>query len=347
VEGEGDAEFIMDGFTPATAREHDDSAGVDRFTAIAFVGVTGGGVRGVRFVGQADGTPLQIPPDSTPFVFASRAKAVGITNSTDVAVRDVAGRGIVGNVVNARGDAAPYATRRISVTGCYAEGCSENGFNYMGGTADCVFSDNISIGNVYSGFESGTFGLTCTGNVCRANQVHGINHVGTHGTFADNVLADNAKAGFAFQYQAEGPKYGDQNVLSGNVIAGNVEMGITAEAGTRDNLVTGNRLLNNGSAAGAQGILLIGSSSTSGTSGYVVSGNFIEETRGGTSTNIGGVIANHATTLNVTGNTFRATGGHSVRATGGSSHVYSGNVANRTASVTGTTGVTSTGNVGF
>lgn len=135
-------------------------------------------------------------------------------------------------------------------------------------------------------------------------------------------------------------------MLSGNVIAGNVEVGITAQAGTRDNLVTGNRLLNNGSAAGAQGILLIGSS-TAGTSGYVVGGNFIEENRGGTSTNIGGVIASHATALSVTGNTFRATGGHSVRATGGSGHVYSGNVANRTASVSGTTGVTSTGNVGF
>jgi parallel beta-helix repeat protein len=346
VEGEGGAEIIMGNFDAAKAQEEPDDAGVDRFVAISFLGVSGGGVRRVRFSGEATAgvndalNPrvfAKLHPDIT-MHFTSRAKAIGISNSSDISIRDVVGVKIVGNVVNARGDDADPAKRtyRASVIGCYAEGCSENGFNYMGGTYDCVFADNVAENNLFSGFESGTFRLTCTGNICRKNRKQGINHVGSYGTFTGNTLVDNTTTGFALQYQPQGPTlYGDQNVLSGNVIAGNLDAGISAAAGTRDNLISGNRFQNNGPATYTQAILLLGDT-TLGTQGYVISGNSIAETR----TPAGvmyGVFAQHAADLSITGNTFRAAGGYSVSAVGGSNHAYSGNVANRPANVNGTT----------
>jgi|GEM_PF-4370835 len=329
VVGEGSAGIFMDGYTYDTALQYVDCAGVDRYTAIAFNGTSGGGVRDLRFTGNGDGTPLVVPGGPPPgqqcWPFLSRAKGVGITNSSNVTVSGVTGSGIVGNVVNARGDNTT-GSRGITVTGCRAERCSENGFNFMGGTYDCTFNDNTSIGNGFSGFESGTTRITCNNNTCRQNQMHGINHVGASGTFTNNTLADNVQVGFVFQAQGA-PLLGQNNLVSANVITGNVVAGISADPATYGNRITDNQLLDNGAPTVAQGIML-GQPGATGPAGYMISGNRIQETRSGLLGAVG-LMVYGATNLMVTGNTFQMTMQYSVTASGGANQTYVSNVANQ------------------
>lgn len=341
VVGEGGAEVCMDGFCFDTACQYGDWAGLDRYTAISFSNTSGGGVTGVRFTGNGQGQPLLLPTAIDGCPFASRAKGVGIQDSSNVTVRDVSGFKLVGNVVNARGDTGPTATQYIQVTGCFASTCCENGFNYMGGTSNCIFSGNISTGNGFSGFETGTVNVACMGNLCYGNQMHGINHVGQYGTFVGNTLLNNMKEGFVFQGGTTPPR-GEQSVVASNVVCGNQAAGIVAASGSTGNLLSGNYLLDNGPVAGALGIEL----TDGGVTDFVISGNVIADTRAGLS-GASGVMATDVTNLNLIGNSFNMTAGNSLSASGGANQAYVANVASQPSSVTGVTHSVSRGNVGF
>lgn len=218
------ATIVMSDYTRAYSDTLADPNGDDVFTAFAFDGVTGGGVLGFHFEGEADGVALTNGQ--------ARAKGVGITDCTDVKVSHISGVDVVGNVLNARG----YSLcRGIIASHIYAEGCSESGVNYMGGTYDCTLSDLVSRNNSFHGFESGTIRLTATNLVCTGNK-DGVTHVGTDSTFSNLVLEGNTFYGFDFQYN-NATVSGSRNTIKGGRIRGNGSGGINASGSSAHNTV--------------------------------------------------------------------------------------------------------------
>jgi len=329
VVADAGAGIFMDGFTYGTACQYSEGMGIDRYTAISFSGTSGGGVIGVQFTGNGDGTPLFLPGTTT---YASRAKGVGITDSSNIVVLDVAGLGLVGNVVNARGDTA--VCRHVVVAGCFAFMCCENGFDFMGGTADCAFGFNVSADNGFSGFETGTVGIICTANLCCGNQMEGINWVGSNGLFDGNLLFGNVQAGFAFQGGST-PPAGDQSVVVGNLIYANGATGISVTPESTDNLILLNLLIDNGATSGAYGMELnstLVNDLPMGVTGFTIAGNLVAEIG---VTGADGIYASYASNLSVIDNLFVMTAGYCVSATNGMYQTYIRNVTTTSCSIQG------------
>lgn len=333
VRGNGQSGIIMDGFTYCTACQYADSLGIDRFTAIAFLDTSGGGVDGVWIVGQGNGETLYLPGTTT---YASRAKGVGITDSSDITVRDVWGAGIVGNLVNARGDNGP-GSRSIHVATCVAIGCCENGFNFMGDTFACSFSQNVSIGNGFSGFETGTVGLQCTANLCCLNTMQGINHVGSSGLFTRNLLIGNRVAGFAFQGGAT--PSGQQSLIGFNLMYGNGNVGLSATSPSNGNLILFNLVADNGPVGSATGMQL-----NPGVESFVIFNNLIAETRQELAGAVG-IEASGVTGLEVALNLFVMSHQYCVYADSGLSQKYQENVSTQPCSIQNVQDLVCGGNV--
>lgn len=230
-----------------------DSTSQDCFKAFSFRdGVVGGLFYGGYFLGDTDGTVLNTGP-------LPRAVAISIDGASDIDVKFVKGFGIVGNLVNARGDNAgagtPSRCERIRVFACRAKSCAENGFNFMGGTYDCKISECWGISNLAAGFESGTReGLTCHHNHFLSNK-NGISQVGRQGVFTGNILRLNTVSGLNFQYQ-DASFDGAHNVVSGGIISENLQVGVLGDPGTNNNAIGGTvRIYDNGTGTG-EGIKL-------------------------------------------------------------------------------------------
>lgn len=324
---------FMDNFTVAQANAQNDAGvGADVFTVFCFTSVTYGGVSDVHFRGQWDNT--------TPHTSGrSRAKGVGITESSHISVTRVSGSRLVGNVVNARG-ATAESCRYVSVTNSIAVECSENGFNYMGGTADMVFSGNRSVSNGFQGFESGTTRLVCMGNVCRANK-NGVAHVGQHSLFEGNILEANTVSGFVTSYDSASFP-GSYNTVRGNVCRANLAVGILGNATTAYNLIEGNYIADNNSAdfSAGEGIKL-----ASTTDRYTITGNFVGDTRATPRQRIGLNLLG-ATNLVVQANRVERNTVSQIVTDAGSSHFYIGNQVSAAISITTTTGVVRIANNG-
>lgn len=167
-----------------------------------------------------------------------RAKFVGCDVMVDFSVDRINGLGIAGNVLNCRGFSG--LTRRVITKGCHAHGCAENGINYMGGTFDCEFSNNICIGNGFQGFESGTENLVCTGNIFISNK-NGVSQVGRYGTISDNICKDNQFSGVHIQYN-NASFDGRGNVVTSNICINN-PVGILSDVNAQGNFFVSNRII--------------------------------------------------------------------------------------------------------
>jgi parallel beta-helix repeat protein len=321
VIGVGEPVILMDAFSRAEAEALRESAGVDVFTIIAFVDTHGGGVTGIRFEGLADGEGLVLG--------RARAKGIGVTNSSNIRISHVSGYRIVGNVVNARGTLGPAATSDVSVTDSYAEGCSESGFNFMGGTSRMVFANNVSLNNGYHGLETGSSYLTVTGNVFARNK-DGMTHVGRYAAITGNVFAQNRIAGFNYQWNRDGDFDGAYNTLSNNTLADNGVAGVVASAKTHDNVINGNLISNNGSGKSpGTGIVI-----ASGCHDFDIANNLV---LGGPTSRIGIRLVD-SSRMTLRGNTLRGHSRQSILAEGaGQSHVYDGNVVEHSPAISAET----------
>lgn len=288
------AKFLMKNWSKTDSDANNDAgAGTNVFTGILFGdGVVGGGVWGGYVVGDSDGTALTN--------LRSRAKFIAIDGADDIVIERLRGTLIVGNLVNARGSGGGLsAARRIIVANCHADSCAENGFNYMGGVEDSVFSNNISRLNKYHGFESGAQRLACTGNVMTDNGKDGITHVGRYGLFTGNVCRNNTLVGFNFQWSSSSGSDGSYNSLVGNILTNNGQAGVTGDGSTTHNTIKQNTVIDNTN----EGIKL-----NIGCSYYDIDGNTVGDTGGGVQTT--GIDVITGTHISIKNN---RTYGHSVQ----------------------------------
>ena len=273
IEGSGDSTIIdMTGITAAQLNSGSaDSAGADAATVFKFNDVDGGGVSNLRFTGTGGGTAITVGK--------ARAKGVGVYNSRRIVVRNVTGANIPGNVVNFRGDSGAEATSTsyCSVEHSTADTCSENGFNFMGGTYRCSLIGCQSHNNQYHGFESGTAGLVCIGNSCKSNAKTGIAVVADGGVIQGNFLETNTTGGISLAAQSSlnSSKYS----ITGNWIRNTAAASYGIAVTCTDSLAVSNfSITGNYIETAYHGILVNTNSSLAGCSDYAITGNRIKNT---------------------------------------------------------------------
>ncbi|AAX92297.1 tail protein [Staphylococcus phage Twort] len=222
IKGEGNPTIKMTGINKAYIDSIDDvsSSGRDVFTGFSFVGCDNVLVEGLSFVGEWDGVG--------DFRYASpRSIAIAFKGSTNCKVYNVHGKNILGNVVNAVStmqavDGFYRWSEQIEIDNCSAYQCLENGFNYMGGTRNGYYTNNISQNNGSSGFESGTENVIISNNIHIGNKFSGISISGTNYTISNNVVSNNTNKGELSTKPANGITItgGSKGVISNNNISG-------------------------------------------------------------------------------------------------------------------------------
>lgn len=267
VYGEGRSSIlIMKNITTSQLNSGSDdpnAAGNDVATLLAFTGCTDCSVRNVKILGDGGTTPI--------IVGKARAKGISIYNSHYVVCSDIVGRDIPGNVINIRGSTGSYY---CSIRNSIASGCSENGFNLMGGTFFCSVKDTYSIDNQYHGIESGVDNLMCYGNYCRGNKKTGISQVGDYGLINNNVVSDNQFAGINIQWN-NSTYSGSSNVVSCNVTmnqSGSSSVGILIDENVDQSIIHGNYIFSE-----VEGIKLAGIPVTSPVVNSTIINNFIKD----------------------------------------------------------------------
>lgn len=244
----GNGKIKMSGITKAYLDSIDDvsSSGRDVFTAFSFIGVKNCSVTGVKFEGDWDGTGT--------FRYNSpRAKAIGFIGCEDCEVIGIYAEGILGNAVNSVNSQSAVdgffaISKRIKVTNSTAIRCLENGFNYMGGNEDCVFSHNIASLCGSTGFESASNGLICNGNIVKQNKLAGMSFSGKNENIKGNLIIDNGDGvedgnGINLTYVSD-TVTGDK-LVSENIIKDNDGFGILIYPGNKDIDINNNIFKNN------------------------------------------------------------------------------------------------------
>lgn len=266
--GLGKPVIVMNGINKAYIDSINDysSSGRDVFTAFSFVGVENCSIENISFEGTWDGLGV--------FRFASpRAKAVGFIGSKNCYANNLYGFGVLGNLINATNSMIAYdgffkKSIGIKVTNCYAVQCLENGVNYMGGTENCTFSNNIMESCGAAGFEAGTSQLTVIGNICRKNKQAGITVAGTDITIEGNECNENgsdidSSYGLGISVTGAASYLAGRIKIKNNSINKNKGFGIQIYPGAYDVDIDGNQLIDNclkNVSAYNYGIYVVGSS---------------------------------------------------------------------------------------
>ncbi|WP_320186665.1 right-handed parallel beta-helix repeat-containing protein [Macrococcoides caseolyticum] len=243
IEGVGLPLIKMKGLSKGYLETLNDrsSSGRDVFTIFSFIGAKDCFVRGFKFLGEWDGKGT--------FRYESpRAKAIGFTGCYNCHADEVHGEGIMGNVVNANNSMPEVEghykwSENISITSSSATRCLENGFNFMGGTRDGKFTNNLSTLNGTCGFEAATENLTVTGNILRNNKLTGMSFSGLNAVITGNVFKDNNNNG---ELTEQHPAYnllisgqGDVSIIS-NKFSGSEGCEILVFPGIHDLIIKNN-----------------------------------------------------------------------------------------------------------
>ncbi|WXX02967.1 hypothetical protein UVUMRFZT_CDS0050 [Staphylococcus phage LJLAME001] len=223
IKGEGNPTFIMSGITKNYLDSIDDisSSGRDMFTGFSFINCDNILVEGLTFKGEWD--------SKGEFRYASpRSIGVAFKGSRNCKAYNVHGYNIMGNVVNAVNtmqavDGVYGYSDNITIDSCSATQCLENGFNFMGGTKNGYYVNNISTGNGSSGFESGTENVIISNNIHTNNKYSGLSISGTNYTITNNVIYGNSNKGELSNKPSNGIAItgGSKGVISNNNVSGN------------------------------------------------------------------------------------------------------------------------------
>ncbi|MED3562246.1 hypothetical protein [Bacillus xiapuensis] len=268
IEGVGLPTIQMKGITKAYIDSINDknSSGRDVFTAFSFLGVDNCSIKGIKFVGEWDGTGT--------FRYQSpRAKAVGFTGCLNSRAENLFGFNLLGNLVNDTpadftNDGLYRIAKGTKVINCYAEYCLENGFNFMGNTFDGSILGSTAKYCGSAGFEGASNNLTISNNLFTNNKIAGVSISGKNVTASSNVITGNGSGdgstlgnGVSISYTGTLPT---SNInLANNYIGDNDGFGIQVYSGVNKLTIDGNTFVNNSKAnINKQGISLIGTSSS-------------------------------------------------------------------------------------
>lgn len=118
--------------------------------------------------------------------------------------------------------------------------------------SDTTISDIISIGNSYDGVRlNGTTTTAITGTIAKSNSGNGIllTAGSDSNTITGNNLNTNGNAGIMLQGSS-------RSSVSGNTVSQNTASGISVQEAANDNIVSSNKISNNGSATQNNGIFM-------------------------------------------------------------------------------------------
>lgn len=285
VLGQGMPTVRMEGIDKAWLESLDDlnSSGRDVFTAFSFVLASDCSVENVRFEGPWDGTGrLRYR--------SPRAKAVGFIGCTRCEVRGIRGVGVLGNLVNATPadptvDGEYRPSTGIRVVDSIAERCLEDGFNFMGNTADAQLIGSTARACGSAGFEAASADLVVSNNVFEGNLGAGMSLSGRRVVATGNLSLRNGRegesgTGAGILITASPSVTVTDVILSANIVSSNRGPAIQIYPGVTRVTISGNHFTDNCLSGEIPGIINAVGSAERRIAGIRISGNDVLDERG-------------------------------------------------------------------
>ncbi|MDT2830015.1 right-handed parallel beta-helix repeat-containing protein [Vagococcus carniphilus] len=220
VKGSPKTKIVMEGLTKEYLNSIDDhnSSGRDIFTAFSFCGGENVHIENIEFEGEYTDNL------DDAFRFKSpRQICVGFKGCKNFSAKNIRGKNIFGNVLNAVNSMREYDVEfKISDTfkweDCTADHCLENGFNAMGGTKDFT-AQNLRAFDCGNGLETASDGFYASNLILERNKSTNISLSGSRQVLTNSMLNE----AIGNKYSANLAGYGMLVSGDGGLIFNNIQ----------------------------------------------------------------------------------------------------------------------------